>query len=139
MISTYVARINAGLLLLGGLALLFASDTLLPSLIPTYPAGAAWLGQLLGASWLGFAAFNWLNRSLLLGGIYARPVVMANAMFYLIAFTVLVKPATRPEVPQVVWFLVVPIGLFAGYYGWLLVRGPLEHDFEIYRRAQAGA
>jgi len=138
VISTYVARISAGLLLVGGLSLLFASDTILPSLIPTFPVAGAWLGQLLGASWLGFAAFNWLNQSLLLGGIYARPVVMANAMFYLIAFTVLLKLATRRDVPHVVWFLALPIVLFAVFYGWLLVRGPLEHDFEIYRRAQDG-
>lgn len=127
------------MLLLGGLALLFASDVILPRLIPAFPAGGAWLGQLLAAAWFALAALNWLSRSVLLGGIYGRPVVLANAVLYFVAATVLLKMVTRREAPVALWLLVVPIVVFfAGTYGWLLFRGPLQRDFELHRRSQLG-
>jgi hypothetical protein len=41
MISTQIARASAALLLLGGLALLFASDVILPRIVPTFPGTGA--------------------------------------------------------------------------------------------------
>ncbi|HEU0076918.1 MAG TPA: hypothetical protein VFQ76_04665, partial [Longimicrobiaceae bacterium] len=91
MFSTQVSRASAGLLLAGGLALLFAPDVVLPRLVPGFPAGGVWLGQLLAAAWLALAALNWLSRAALLGGIYGRPVVLCNAAFYFIAALVLLR------------------------------------------------
>lgn len=138
MISTQIARASAGLLLLGGLALLFAADVILPRLVPGFPPAGAWLGQLLAAAWLGLGALNWLSRATLLGGIYGRPVVMANAVLYFVAATVLAKIVVRRDAPPALWGLVVPIAIFAGVYGWLLFRGPLERDLETHHRAQRG-
>ena len=126
------------MLLLGGLALLFASDVILPHLVPAFPAAGAWLGQLVGAAWLAVAALDWLSRSALLGGIYGRPVVLTNAMLYFIAAMVLLKVVTRRDAPGALWVLIVPIVLFAAIYCWLLFRGPLERDFDIHRRSQPG-
>jgi hypothetical protein len=136
LISTRIAQASAGLLLLGGLALLFASDVILPRLIPTFPAGGAWLGQLLAAAWLAVAALDWLSQAVLLGGIYGRPVVLANAALYFIAAMVLLKIVGRGHAPAALWVLLVPAVLFAAVYGWLLFRGPFERDFESHRRAQ---
>ena len=96
----------------------------------------AWLGQLLGGAWLAVAALNWLSRSLLLGGIYGRPVVMANAVLYFVGMTALLKIIARPGAPAAVWLLAAPFVVFAAVYGWLLFRGPFERDFEAYRRSQ---
>jgi hypothetical protein len=85
MISSLVSRCSAALLLLGGLALLFASDVVLPALVPAFPASAAWVGQLLGAAWLGVAALNWLRRRAVVGGIHGRPVVFANLVLYFVS------------------------------------------------------
>lgn len=124
------------MLLLGGLVLLFASDAILPRLIPTFPVAGAWLGQLLAASWLAVAALNWFSQRQLLGGIYGRHVVMANAALYFIATMVLLKIVVQNQAPTVLWLVLVPAMLFAGIYGWLLFRGPFERDFESYRGAQ---
>ena len=134
--SSHISRVSTFLLLVGGLVLLFAADEILPRLIPDFPANGAWLGQLLAAAWLGMASLNWLNRSLLLGGIYGRPVVTTNAVLYFISATVLVKVAGSSERPGTMWILTVPAMLFAGLYAWLLYRGPFEHDLDISRRAQ---
>jgi hypothetical protein len=136
LISTHISRTSAGLLLVGGLALLFAADDILPRLIPAFPAAGAWLGQLLAAAWLGVAALNWLSRSSLLGGIYGRPVVLTNAVLYFVGAMVLLKIVTRPNAPAVVGLLAVPFVLFAVVYSWLLFRGPLEPDVKTHRPSQ---
>ncbi len=124
------------MLLVGGLALLFAPDVILPRLIPAFPAGGVWLGQLLAAAWLAVAALNWLSRATLQGGIYGRPVVLTNAALYFIATMALVKVVARGDAPAALWFLFVPAASLAGMYCWLLFRGPFERDFASHRQAQ---
>ena len=136
MISSLISRASASFLGAGGLALLFAPDVVLPRLIPGFPLAGVWIGQLLAASWLEMAALNWLNRSALLGGIYARPVVVANALFYFVSAMVMLRKVTTQSAPAAVWVIVAPVVLFAALYGWLLLRGPIASDFESHRRAQ---
>ena len=133
MHSTLISRASAGLLLIGGLGLLFAPDVILPRLIPEYPETGLWLGQLLGAAWLALAALNWLSRTSLLGGIYGRSVVMPNAAFYFIAAMVLIKAVSAHTMPAWVWIVMFPVALMAGVYSWLLFRGPMARDMEILR------
>jgi len=135
VISTLITRASAVLLALGGLVLLFASDAVLPRLVPGFPPAGGWLGQLLGAAWLGVAALNWASQPSLLGGIYGRPVVLTNAALYFIAATVLLKIVVRPDAPVVLWLVTVPIALFAVIYTWLLFRGPFERDFQSQARS----
>ena len=136
LISTRISCASAGLLLIGGLALLFAPDVILPRLVPTFPSTGAWLGQLLGAAWLALAALDWTSRLALLGGIYGRAVVTSNAALYFISALVLVRVAIRHGAPPLVWLIIAPVVLLAGVYGWLLFRGPFQRDLEAQRRAQ---
>jgi hypothetical protein len=133
-----IARASAATLVTGGILLLFAADSLLPALVPSFPASAAWLGQLIGAGWLAMAVLNWTTRDLLIGGVYGRPVVMANSALYFISATVIGKAITRthPTLMHAVTFAIC--ALFAIAYGWLLYRGPFEKEFAA-RRAQVGA
>lgn len=128
MISSAITRANAAFLAILGLALLFASDDLLPRLIPTFPSGAAWFGQLFAAALLALAVFNWFNRSALQGGIYGRPIVAANATFYLVSALSVLKVVTRSDAPGVLWAVSVPLVIFAVIYLWLMFRGPFERD-----------
>ena len=135
MITTRLARAASVFLLVCGLALLFASDAILPRIAPNFPESAAWVGQLAGAGCLAMAALDWLSQSALLGGIYGRPVVAANAAFHFIGGMVLLRAAMRSDAPAAMWMVVMPILLLAGIYGWLLFRGPLERDFQRHGRA----
>jgi hypothetical protein len=136
LFSTQVSRASAGLLLVGGLALLFVPDAILPRLVPGFPAGGFWLGQLLAAALLALAVLDWLHRSALLGGIYGRPVVMSNAAFYFIAAMVLLRRMVGREAPVALWIVAVPVVVLAAVYVWLLRRGPVERDLEMYRASQ---
>lgn len=139
MISTHVSRASAVVLAVGGLALLFASDAILPRLVPGFPPSGAWLGQLLAAAWLAVAAMNWVGRSALIGGIYARAQVSANAVLYFVGAASVLKATARPAAPAALWILLVVHGAFAVVYAWLLFRGPLERDLQAYRASQQAA
>lgn len=114
---------------MAGLAFLFVPDAVLPRLIPDYPPTALWLGQLLGAAWLGVAALNWWSRTTILGGIYGRPVVLANLAIYFIGALVMLSAARRAKLPGAVWMAVALAVVLAVAYGWLLWRGPLPKDW----------
>ena len=82
---------SAGVLGLAGLVAVFA---------PEFPLGAlgvapanfpAVVVQLLGTLYLSFASMNWLARGSAIGGIYARPISMANFTHFFIGALVLVK------------------------------------------------
>ena len=126
MISAVVTCASAALLLLGGVALLFAPDVVLPALAPGVPPSALWLGQLLGAAWLAVAALNWLQRSSVLGGIYGRPVVMANVVLHFVGALVLLRALREPGTARAAWGLAVPMAVLALVYGALLLRGPFD-------------
>jgi hypothetical protein len=130
MFSSIVSRASALFLGATGLALLFASDSILPTLIAGFPPAAALAGQLLAGAWLGVAALNWLSKSALIGGIYSRPVVSTNALLYFVTAMSLVKPLLRGNAPPILWIAFVPIAAFAVVYMWLLFRGPYQRDLE---------
>jgi hypothetical protein len=135
MISTFISRVSAVVLGLGGLALLFAADAILPRIIPGFPAAAFWLGQLLAAGWLAIALLNWASQPGLLGGIYGRPVVLANNALYFITTMAVLKIAFRAGAPAWLWLVIAPAAALAIVYGWLLFRGPFERDFQMTARA----
>ena len=123
MISRNIATASAFVFAAAGVLLLFASDDLLPRLVPGVSRDAAWIGQVLGAAWLGMAGLNWMSRGSVLGGIYGRPIVMANAVTWFITTTVLLKASLGGA--QIA--AAVPAA-FALVYGRLLFRGPFDAD-----------
>lgn len=126
MISSIVSRVSAAVLALGGVVLLFAPDVLLPLVIPAFPPSAAWFGQMLGAAWLGVAALNWLQRGLLLGGIYGRPIVLTNLALYFVGGLSVLRALLEGGVPMTLWFVAVPALVLAAVYGALLFLGPFD-------------
>ena len=119
--APWITRASAALLGLSGIALLFASDAILPALAPDVPASAAWIGQLLGAAWLGVAALDWLQRDAVLGGIYGRPVVFANLVLSFVSALSLVGAGPTSGA---VWAAAIAAGALALAWGLLLFRGP---------------
>lgn len=123
MISSLVSRVSATFLLVVGLSLLFASDALLPALIVDLPRSAAWLGQLLAATWLSVALYNWNSRHTVLGGIFGRPSVNLNLVLYVVSALGLLKVENASVALRVV---TVPFVILAAVYGVLLIRGPFD-------------
>jgi hypothetical protein len=127
MVSSLVSRVSAFVLLLAGLALLFAPDVVLPRLVAGFPPAGVWLGQLLAAAWLGTAALNWVSQRAVLGGIYGRPVVLANVALYGVSALSLARAAVEPGGARL-WTGCALATALAAVYGWLLLRGPVAGD-----------
>lgn len=108
--------------------MLFAPDIILAALVPGLPRSGVWLGQLLGAAWLGIAALNWLQRRAVLGGIYGRPTVLANAILYFVGSMSLLKVLLSGDSPPPIelWLIAIPSALLAVAYALLLFRGPFD-------------
>lgn len=124
MFTSSLSHVSALLLGAAGVVLLFAPDVVLPAIVPGFPATAAWLGQLLAAAWLGVATLNWLQRRAVLGGIYGRPVVLANLALYFISALSVVSALRSHAAPPILWLVVAVTGALAVGYAVLLLRGP---------------
>lgn len=70
--------VSAAAYLLAAIALLFAADELLHLARGAASQLDVALLQLLGAALFGFAMLNWLSRYSIVGGIFSRPLVVAN-------------------------------------------------------------
>lgn len=126
MVSSVVSLVSALILFVAGLVLLFAPDVVLPAIVSGFPVSGAWLGQLLAAAWFGLAALNWLQRRVVLGGIYGRPTVLANVALYFISALSLLRVLLGHDAPPSLWLAFVVAVAFAVAYAALLLRGPFR-------------
>src|SRR5512145_106080 len=79
------------ILAVAGIFTLFAPDVLLSALGVAVTAQLALFVQLLGVLYFSFALMNWTAKDSAIGGIYARPVSLANFSHFLIGTLLLVK------------------------------------------------
>ena len=109
-----------------GLALLFGGDEALAR-TGGYTPTSAWLAGMLGAALLALALLNWFQRHSLMGGIYGRPLLMANLL-------VLANAAFSSlrfwRANGAVHFAVtgVAAGVMFAAFGRLLFRHPVAHQ-----------
>lgn len=130
MTSGVIVRASALFAALAGLVLLFTPETAMALLAPTLPAESLWLAQLLGAAWLGFASLNWHHRRRLLGGIYGRPIISANALHWFVAAMTLLGADGRDAGSLARTILLIIIAAFALGFVALLMKGPFRADLD---------
>jgi len=107
------------------------SLSFLPQEILTYfgisPEGLAPLFlQVVGALYAGIAMMNWMTREAIIGGIYNRPIAMANMMNYTIGAAALLKGLRMVPLstPFICTFGVY--ALFSVWFGLVMFRHPGE-------------
>lgn len=103
----------------GGLGT-FLPDEILRYGRMTPEKGAALMVQLIGGLYLALATLDWTARGNLMGGIYARPVVLANFAYFWIATLTMARAVSTGGGPLVaalaihavlaVWFALVLFG-----------------------------
>ena len=81
--------------------------------------------QLLGALYLGFAMLNWMNRGNRIGGIYGRPVSMANFFNFAVGGLALLKGIAAQHFGLEVWALAAVYSVLAIWFGVVLFTHPL--------------
>ncbi len=108
----------------GGVACLFAPDLVLAAIAGDISPGAMLLAQVLGTLLLGFAALDWMWKGNRLGGIYGRPIVLANVLHFVSTALVMVKALSREPALRALWPLAVVYAVFAAGFFVLLFRDP---------------
>ena len=91
----------------------FTASTDLPFVLPV---------QMFGAALLGFAALDWVSRHATVGGIYSRPLVLANFMHFACGSAVLLRFLVNGPRPIAIILLVLYV-VFAFAFGILLFGG----------------
>lgn len=81
--------------------------------------------QITGALYFGFAMLNWMAKGSIIGGIYNRPVSIANFSHFLIGGLALIKGLTvDPGLTCIIWILAGFYSIFAVLFGIVLFRHP---------------
>jgi hypothetical protein len=68
-----------------GIMLTFAPDIVLSNLNVDTNQTALLLVQVMGGMYFGYSMLNWMTKESLIGGIYNRPIAIANFTHFLIA------------------------------------------------------
>jgi hypothetical protein len=111
-----------------GVACLFAPDLVLGSIAGDISPDAMLLAQVLGALSLGFAALDWMWKGNRLGGIYGRPIVLANALHFVSTALVMFKALSREPTLRALWPLAAVYAVFAMGFFALLFHDPTAPD-----------
>lgn len=82
------------------------------------------LFQILGALYFGFAMLNWTAKANLIGGIYSRPVAIANFTHFLIGGLALIKWVLYHTDCTYIWACAVLYLILALLFGLVLFTNP---------------
>jgi hypothetical protein len=78
------------------------------------------LVQICGALYVGFAALNWTAKGTLLGGVYGRPIVLANFAHFMIGGIAFAKAVLAGSPSTVILALTAVYTVFAIWFAYLL-------------------
>jgi hypothetical protein len=84
------------------------------------------LFQILGALYFGFAVMNWMAKTVLIGGIFARPLTMGNFAHFMIATIALIKGAMNNSISHYYWILAILYLIFAVLFGIVVFTNPTK-------------
>ena len=107
---------------LAGLFALFAPDVLLASLGVPMANPLSVLIQLMGALYFSMALMNWTAKDSAIGGIYARPISLANFAHFFIGSLLLAKVVLSSEFNVPIVLMLVVYAIFAILFYWLVFR-----------------
>jgi hypothetical protein len=125
MNSKVIMSASAIMLASIGIMLTFLSTEVLGYLQITTTAILQLLIQILGALFFAFAMLNWMAKGSTIGGIYNRPIAIANFTHFVMGALTLSKVVlNNTERPSIIWLLTSVYVLFAILFGMILFRSP---------------
>jgi hypothetical protein len=124
--------ISAMILALIGISLIFLPKEILDYLELSESETLQLLMQIIGSFYFAFAILNWMSKGSIIGGIYNRPIAMANLTHFVIAGLALIKEIlANPSLPYVIWSIAIIYSIFAILYGIVAFRQPVSENNHI--------
>jgi hypothetical protein len=112
---------------IAALALIFAPELVLVRFAIEPGAGALVLGQLYGAALFGLAVIAWFARTMLLGGIYGRAIVVGGFAHALVGAFALFHALRALPANGFMWGAFIVYAALAIWFGTLMFgRGPVS-------------
>jgi len=81
--------------------------------------------QVLGALYFAFATLNWMAKDSIIGGIYNRPISIANLTHFLVGGLALIKLVFNNSLPITIQLLTGVYTLFAILFGYIFYNNPV--------------
>ena len=123
IVNTKLLMTSSSLILaLAGMFALFAPDVLLALFGTPMADPLSALIQLMGALYFSMAMMNWTAKDSAIGGIYARPVSLANFVHFFIGTLLLAKVVLSSEFNVPIVLLLAVYAIFAILFYWLVFR-----------------
>jgi len=114
--------VSSLLLAAAGVCALFAPDAVLSVTGAPGTPELSLLVQLLGALYFGFALMNWTAKDSAIGGIYARPVSLANFGHFFAGALLLIRYQISVVFNLPVFVALLIYAIFASLFYWLVFR-----------------
>jgi len=108
------------MLVAAGIFALFVPDQLVALLNVPRSDSLLVLVQLMGALYFSFAFMNWTAKDSAIGGIYARPVSLANFSHFFIGTLLLIKYQLSHELSAPGLLALILYAIFAALFYWLV-------------------
>ena len=119
--------LSAIILALIGISLIFFPKEILDYFELSVSGTLALLMQIVGSFYFAFAMLNWMSKESIIGGIYNRPIAIANLTHFLIADLTLIKGVlANPSLPYVIWLIAIIYSIFAILFGIVVFKHPVS-------------
>lgn len=125
MNTKLLMTLSAILMGVTGMALTFFPEEILLLILPEMNAGMSLVLQIAGALYFGFALLNWMARGNIIGGIYSRPIAIANVTHFFMAGIALVKSASHSNA-ILLWLVGSIYLIIAFFFGVVLYTHPVK-------------
>ncbi len=103
-----------------GLLALFTPEELLKTLGLPFTNPLPVVIQLAGALYCSFALMNWTAKDNIIGGIYLRPISLANFAHFMIGALSLLKYQLSDAATTSLWVVLIGYVMFAVIFTWLV-------------------
>ncbi len=121
--------LNAIILALIGISLIFLPKEILDYFELSASDTLELLMQITGSLYFAFAMLNWMSKGSLIGGIYGRPIAIANLTHFVIAGLTLIKGVlVNPGLSYVIWSIAIAYSIFAILFGIVAFKHPVSKN-----------
>jgi hypothetical protein len=126
MNTKLLMTLSAMILALIGISLIFLPNEILDYLELSVSETLQLLMQIIGSLYFALAILNWMSKGSIIGGIYNRPIAMANLAHFVIAGLALIKGIlANPSLSYVIWSIAIIYSIFAIFFGIVAFKHPV--------------
>ena len=124
--------LSAMILALIGISLIFLPKEILDYFELSISDTLELIMQIIGSFYFAFAILNWMSKGSVIGGIYNRPIAMANLIHFVIAGLALIKGVlANPSLSYVIWSIAIIYSIFAILFGIVAFKHPVSENNHI--------